>query len=105
MSSPARADADRRRAASSVGPREARDVSELLDLAREQAEAGDYKHATRTLKRVEVLARYDVDEAHGLLDLAMAIKDKGGRRVRRECDYLCLTAEQIIKSFENAHVQ
>lgn len=75
-------------------------VSELLELAREQIAIGDYKRAVRTLRQVGLVARYDLDEAHGLLDLAMAIRNKDGRRLRKHCDDLCIVAEQIITSFE-----
>ena len=79
-------------------------MSELLEAARAQVEAGEYKQATRTLERVEVLARYDINEARGLLDLATAIRDKGGRRVHGNCDWLIMKAEGIIASYENASV-
>lgn len=75
-------------------------MSELLDLAREQAEAVDYEPALKTLEEVKLLARHDLAEAHGLLDLAVAIKGKGDRRLRRQCEYLSIVAEQTIRSFE-----
>jgi hypothetical protein len=52
-------------------------MSELLETAQAQIEAGDYKQATKTLERMEVLARYDINEARGLLRLATGIRDKG----------------------------
>ena len=79
-------------------------MSELLETARAQVEAGDYKGATKTLERVEVLARDDLDEARGLLDLATAINEKGGHRVHKDCDWLIFKAEGIIRSFENVSV-
>jgi hypothetical protein len=77
-------------------------MSEMLDLARKQFEAGDCRQAAKTLEKVEVLARYDVEEARGLLDVATAIRDKGGRRVHKDCDWLVMKAEEIINSWESA---
>jgi hypothetical protein len=79
-------------------------MSELLETAQAQVDQGNYRAATKTLEKVEVLARYDINEARGLLDLATAIRDKGGRRVHRDCDFLVMKAEQIIRSFESANV-
>jgi hypothetical protein len=79
-------------------------MSELLETARAQVEAGEYRQATKTLEKVEVLARYDVDEARGLLELATAIRDKGGRRVHKDCDWLIFMAQGIIRSFEDVPV-
>jgi hypothetical protein len=83
---------------------EARKMSELLEMAQLQIAAGNYRAATETLWRVEVLARYDVEEARGLLRLAIAVRDKGGRRVHKDCDWLVTKAQQIIESFESAQV-
>jgi hypothetical protein len=77
-------------------------MSEMLDLARQQVEAGDCKQAAKTLEKVEVLARYDIEEARGLLEVATTIRDKGGRRERKDCDWLISKAEGIIRSSENA---
>jgi hypothetical protein len=88
-----------------AGPsEEARKMSELLEAARVQIDAGDYKGATKTLCKVEVLARYDIDEARGLLELATTVKDHGGRRVHNDCDWLVMKAEESIRSLESAHV-
>lgn len=80
-------------------------MSELLQTAQGQVEAGDFRRATKTLERVEVLARYDIDEARGLLELATATRDKGGRRVRNDCDWLIMKAQGIIGSYESAPVR
>lgn len=79
-------------------------MSELLDLARKQVEAGDCKQAAKTLEKVEVLARYDIEEARGLLELARSVRDKGGRRVHKDCDWLIMKAEEIISSREGAQI-
>lgn len=78
-------------------------MSKDLELARQQAEAGDCKAAARTLERVEVLARHDIDDARGLLELATSMRDKAGRRVRKDCDILIFKAERIIASYEADH--
>jgi hypothetical protein len=79
-------------------------MSELLEVAQGQVDAGDYKAATKTLTKVEVLARYDIDEARGLLELATAVRERGGRRVHKDCDWLVMKAEQIIRSYESTSV-
>jgi hypothetical protein len=79
-------------------------MSELLEKAQAQIDAGNFRAATETLWKVEVLARYDEDEARGLLELALAVRDKGGRRVHKDCDWLVMKAQQIIQSFESAQV-
>jgi hypothetical protein len=75
-------------------------MSELLEKAQAQVAAGEYRQATRTLERVEVLARYDINEARGLLELATQIRDKGGRRLHKECDWLIFKAQGIIRAYE-----
>lgn len=79
-------------------------MSELLEAARAQVEAGDYRRATRTLEKLEVFARYDLEDARGLLELATAVREKGGRRVHKDCDWLVFKAQGIIRNFENANV-
>lgn len=79
-------------------------MSELLEAAQAQIAAGDYRAATKTLSKVEVLARYDIDEARGLLELATTVRNSGGRRVHKDCDWLVMKAEEIIRSFETAGV-
>jgi hypothetical protein len=88
----------------STAGEEAREMSELLEAAQAQIDAGDYKAATKTLCKMEVFARYDVDEARGLLELATAIRDKGGHRVHKDCDWLVMKAQQSIASLESAGV-
>jgi hypothetical protein len=80
-------------------------MSDALRVAREKAAVHDYKRAVRALESVEVLARYDIDEARGLYDLATEISCEGdSRRVRRECKFLADKADQIIRSYESTHV-
>jgi hypothetical protein len=79
-------------------------VSELLDKARQQAEAADYKKAVKTLERLEwQSSRSDVSDARGLLELAIAIKDKEPK-LQKSCDWLIRQAGQNIERLEKAPV-
>lgn len=80
-------------------------MSDALQAARQRVAAGDEKKAVRALESVEVLARYDIDEARGLYEVASDLSSEGhSRRVRRECAFLAQKAQQIIKSYESTHV-
>jgi len=71
-------------------------VSNELQRAQEQLAAGDLKKAASTLWDVERLARTDLDEARGLLEVASELRDKASGRVRGDCDLLIDDAQRYI---------
>ena len=79
-------------------------MSELLESAQRQAEAADYKKALKTLERLEwQSSRSDLSDARGLLELAVAIKDKEPK-LQKNCDWLIKQAGQNIDRLEKAPV-
>lgn len=76
-------------------------MSTDLETAQEMVAAGKYKEAKKSLARVELLARNDLTEARGLIGVATTIREKGGRRERKDCDWLIFKAQQTIDRLDN----
>jgi hypothetical protein len=77
-------------------------MSKELETARQQAAEGNYKRAVGTLWVVEAKARFDLDEARGLLHLASSIRDATEGRVQKDCDLLIEYAQTAIDRGERA---
>ncbi len=74
-----------------------RTVSQQLDRARRHFEAGKDRKAVESLWMVEAQARTGEAEAHGLLELASAIRDRNRGRVGKEALELVELAQRHLE--------
>ena len=77
-------------------------MSNELEKARQQLEAGQYKKALNTLWEAERWARDDIFEARGLLQAASVVRDQSKGRVQEEATDLIALAEKYIKRAEES---
>ena len=77
-------------------------MSNELEKARQQIDAGQYKKAESTLWGVECRARDDLLEARGLLEAASTVRDHAHGRVRDDASELIRLAQQHIKRAEES---
>jgi hypothetical protein len=72
-------------------------MSETLEKARRQFEAGEFKNACGTLWEVRnQVCSGDTDDAQGLLDLASVIRDRVKGRDREACEGCIRSARSVL---------
>ncbi len=73
-------------------------MSETLEKARRQFEEGEFKSACGTLSELRShVCSGDVEDAQGLLDLALALRDQVKGKYREECEECIKSARSVLR--------
>lgn len=72
-------------------------MSETLEMARRQFEEGEFKGACGTLTELRNhVCAGDVEDAQGLFDLAVALRDRVKGKYREECEECIRSARSVL---------